>query len=375
MANTMLDFYLNNQITTEHIDFEHWNEYIIKRKNLYRQLGIPMLAIRGSRILEIGPGVGHNSIPLVIEGAKHIDLVEPNPIAIKELENNFKSMGITDELYNIHPVTLEEYSTDEKYDIVIAEGYVQSAQNWKEFMLLLKSYTKENSIVIVTCMDEIGLYLERMKRFVGQYLVRDILDFNTKKDKLVSIFAESLKQLKGMTRSVEEYVLDMILCDTSIHEEYMTMKDAMLLFKGEFDVLGCSQNMFTDYSWYKDIDYDYIESYVNQYDCKRNMFLVAGEYEECEYGADTNNRLSSLIREANRRTCDVEQNGKRLDEVYEVIDQITECINNLTVKKYNEQLKAILLEIESNINVDLEKFTVWNQKFGKTMQYISFQHR
>ena len=171
----MLEFYLQNHITTEHIDVAHWNDYLRKRKNLYRQLGIPMLAIKGSEILEVGPGAGHNSIPLIIEGARSIDLVEPNPVAREALEDNFKRMEIKESAYIVHPVTLEEYSTKKKYDIVIAEGYVQSAQNWKEFMAILKTFTKENSIVIVTCMDEIGLYLERMKRFVGRYIVRDMV--------------------------------------------------------------------------------------------------------------------------------------------------------------------------------------------------------
>lgn len=375
MTNTMLEFYLQNHITTEHIDVAHWNDYLRKRKNLYRQLGIPMLAIKGSEILEVGPGAGHNSIPLIIEGARSIDLVEPNPVAREALEDNFKRMEIKESAYIVHPVTLEEYSAKKKYDIVIAEGYVQSAQNWKEFMAILKTFTKENSIVIVTCMDEIGLYLERMKRFVGRYIVRDMEDFKAKKEKLVEIFSEPLKKLKGMTRSAEEWVMDIVFCDTTIYDNFMSIKDAMYLFREEFDVLGCSQNMFTDYSWYKDLDYDYIASYIEQYDRKRNMFLVAGEYEERPGGLIANNRLAGLIREVNRETCDIEQNDKRFSDLYRMIDQITECSGNVTVKQYNKELKDILHELESGRKVDLMKYPIWNKKFGKSMQYISFQHR
>ena len=80
MSSTMLEFYLKQNITTEHVDFENQNEYFRKRKNLYRQLGVPMLAIKGSDILEVGPGPGHNSIPLIIWGGGQEVLIWLNPI-------------------------------------------------------------------------------------------------------------------------------------------------------------------------------------------------------------------------------------------------------------------------------------------------------
>lgn len=376
MSSTMLEFYLKQNITTEHVDFENQNEYFRKRKNLYRQLGVPMLAIKGSDILEVGPGPGHNSIPLIIwGGAGSIDLVEPNPVAVKDLEYNFKQMGIAKTLYTVYPVTLEEYCSEKKYDMVIAEGYVQSAENWKEFMTMLKTFTKKNSIVIVTCMDELGMYLERMKRFTGRYIVKDIQGFDEKKKKLIEIFGESLKTLRGMTRSVEEWVMDIIFCDSTISDNFMSIKDAILLFQEEFDVLGCSQNIFTDYSWYKDLDYDYIASYIEQYDCKRNMFLVAGECEECQGGAAANRKLAKLIRDINQETIDIEQNNKNLSDLYEMINQITECTLSVTVKQYNKELKDILQGLEKGNEVDIAKYPVWNTSFGKSMQYISFQRR
>lgn len=58
MSETILEYYRKQGISTEHGVDEDWDKHIKRRKKLYRQLGIPVLAIKGSSILEIGPGGG-----------------------------------------------------------------------------------------------------------------------------------------------------------------------------------------------------------------------------------------------------------------------------------------------------------------------------
>lgn len=262
MNNTMLNFCVNNKITTEHIDIDGYGEYIQKRKNLYRQLGIPILAIKDADILEVGPGVGHNTIPLITKwGAKHVDMLEPNPVAAKELKSNFESRGICEETYEIYPIVLEEYREDKTYDIVIAEGCIEYMENWKESLNIIKEYTHENSIVIVSCADEIGLYVERMKRIAGQYAVRKIERIEDKIEQLEKLWNgdKHKDNLKGMTRTSKEWILDLIF-NEAMFENKMTMKDAMEAMGDKFSVLGASQNIFTDYSWYKDLSFDCLAS-------------------------------------------------------------------------------------------------------------------
>ena len=62
MSETILEYYRKQGISTEHGVDEDWDKHIKRRKKLYRQLGIPVLAIKGSSILEIGPG-GGGTIP------------------------------------------------------------------------------------------------------------------------------------------------------------------------------------------------------------------------------------------------------------------------------------------------------------------------
>lgn len=379
MINTMLNFYVNNMVTTEHIDMKEYGEYIQKRKNLYRQLGIPILAIKDADILEIGPGVGHNTIPLITEWkARHIDMLEPNPVAAKELKSNFEATGINKEAYSIYPVLLEEFKGDKKYDFVIAEGYVQFAYNWKEFLNVIKKYTHDSSIVVVTCADEIGLYVERMKRVAGQYAVRDVERLEDKVEYLDKLWngQKYEENLKGMTRSSKEWILDMIFNESTIFEHAMTMNEAIDEMGAKFDILGASQNIFTDYSWYKDLSFDYKNAYKNQYDTKKHMFLVAGEYDETIRTALQNQKLENSIKKVMEFVKSFEKGEMiSIKDFLLEIDKVSEAADNEKITKYNEELKEILELCAEKKEVEWENYKLWKYTFGKSMQYISFERK
>lgn len=379
MKNTMLDFYVNNKVTTGHIDINKYEEYVKKRKNLYRQLGIPLLAIKDADILEIGPGAGHNTIPLITEWeARHVDMLEPNPIAAEELKTNFETREIDKGTYRIFSVILEEFKGDKKYDIVIAEGYIQFAANWKEFLNIIKEYTHENSIVIVTCAEEIGLYVERMKRVVGQYAVRNVEKLEDKIECLDKLWngEKSGDALKGRTKSFKEWALDWVFNNANMFEHAMTMKDAMGEMGDQFHVLGASQNIFTDYSWYKDLSYDHMNSYINQYDIKKHMFLIAGEYTETVRTLEENQKLESAIEEAIEYARKVEC-GEKLDmnHIGNLIDEISKISKNGRLKGYNDELKEILSLCVDGKEIRWETYNTWKNTFGKSMQYISFERK
>lgn len=58
MQNEILDFYEEHEISPVHADEKDYLLRVKKRRNLYRQLGVPVQAIRGSSIIEFGTGGG-----------------------------------------------------------------------------------------------------------------------------------------------------------------------------------------------------------------------------------------------------------------------------------------------------------------------------
>ena len=378
MKNEILQFYEEHKITTEHIDEKNIAEYVRKRRNLYRQLGIPLLAIRDADILEIGPGVGHNTVPLILDWhCRHIDLVEPNLVAVNGLKDALSKMQVANECYRIFEMALEEFSEDKSYDMVIAEGYIHAVYNWKDTLKLIKKYTHQNSLVIVTCMDEFGIYVENMKRLVGQYMVRSISGGLEEKVQFLSeAWKDSVESLPGMTRNISEWILDTVFNKAELCKNPMTMKCAVEEMQEDFDVLGASQNIFVDYSWYKDLEYDYIESYKNQYDEKKHTFLTAYDMTESIHSAEQNKRLGDAIKETFEliRQIEAEKNVD-ISDIYKSIDKVTANTDNRKIQIFDEEIKEILMGAKFGKDIDFSKYSAWNSTFGKSLQYISFQRR
>ena len=107
-------------------------------------------------------------------------------------------------------------------------------------------------------------------------MTADIGEYDRKVEYLTSVFAPQLARLKGVSRSPKEWVQDQILNPAAVNGTELTLIQAIAYFGDEFDVLGSSPRMFTDYSWYKDIAYDYKKDYQRQFERKRLSLLMAG---------------------------------------------------------------------------------------------------
>jgi len=68
---------------------------------------------------------------------------------------------------------------------------------------------------------------------------------------LTPIFAPHFATLKGMTRSVEDWIVDNILNPASIGPTF-SIPDALTHVEGRFEVVGCSPRFLMDWRWYKD---------------------------------------------------------------------------------------------------------------------------
>ena len=376
MRESVLSYYERHLISTEHGVDADWGKHVARRKKLYRQLGIPLLTFRESDVLEIGPGAGHNSLPLLTEwGVKHIDLVEPNGVAREELYQKFEENNVPSHRYTVYAETMERFKPSRKYDVLITEGIIHGMDNWREWMTRLADYAHENSVIIVTCMNEIGCYVEKMKRVILQYITREITDHKEKVAALKVILEPQLQSLNGMSRSAEDWIEDQILAPCFLKQDCMTMGMAIEYYKDDFDVLGSSQNIFVDHSWYKDINYDYIASYINQYNEKKHMFLLAGDsYEVCRT-IEENHQLEDAVVIANDIARKVEEENIGIEELKDAVINVSKNTDNSVIIDFNIELVKIIDKINNNDEIDWSEYQTFTTSFGKTMQYISFMKR
>ena len=303
-----------------------------------------------------------------------MDMVEPNQAGIVDINKLFAAKEIEKSRYNLYQTMIEDYVPKRKYDIIIAEGFLPCVSNKAEIVKKIGAMLAEHGIVVTTCMDEMGLFIEQLKRLVGNILVKDLPKYEDKVNRLVEVFEPQLKLLRGVSRSVEDWVQDQLLCPTINLPELLSLKDAIELFGEDYEVLGSSPNMFTDYSWYKDVQYPYKESYKEQFAKKRHNLLVAGTEESmCE--ANDNEVLNSSVIEIRKHCILYEETAgeKSVERVANLLEELRRecCFLDDGFKEYLLETETILSKIISKRKIDFTDYPAFMKMFGRSQQYIS----
>lgn len=307
-------------------------------------------------------------------GSRHIDLVEPNAKGREDMLTLFGEKGVLQERFRIYSSTIEDFEPVRKYDIIIAEGFLYAVDNKKEIIDKCKSLLANNGIIVITCSDHMCCFIEAMKRLIGHILVKDIEDYNDKVDCLVKIFEPQLLNLRGMSRSAKDWVQDQLL-NPAFWKMELSLSQAIDYFGEEYDILGTSPNMFTDYSWYKDIWYDYRVDYQKQFAAKRASLLMAGMPEKVLQIDQTEEMAAGFYKISYLAS----RYESVLDEQY--IVAIKQCLSGMRDKilpigeefgKIYSEIEDALAEILKEGTVDMGKYPNFFTAFGRTQQYIAF---
>lgn len=379
MKNDYLDYYGEHNISPVKQDISDIRIHYERRKKLYRQCGIPAMAFRNAEVLEVGPGGGYNTLAFFHWNVRHIDLVEANPKGIADMEKLFSEQNISQDKYEIIKCKIEDYKTDKKYDIIIAEGFLPAIYNQQEVINKLSELTASDGIIVITCVDDIGFYIEIMKRLAGVALTVDMQEYNRKLEYLTAVFEPQLAKLEGVSRTAREWVQDQILNPANVNGAQLTMLQAIYYFGENYDVLGTSPQMFTDYSWYKDIWYDYKKDYEEQFHRKRlsllqtNMPEVVLAVKQGDILAEHFECIRHLEAEF-EKTYDVEKISKIIEEMDFMEESMKQNLDTEFMKVFCE-IRELLLCILNKENITMENYPSFFAAFGRAQQYISFVKR
>lgn len=375
MNNDFLEYYGEHSISPVRQDITDIALHYEWRKKVYRQCGIPLLAFRNAELLEIGAG-GYNTLAFFHWNVKHVDIVEANPQGIADMQELFAKNNIVENQYTIYQDKIENYITNKKYDIVIAEGFLPYIYNQCEVINKLQDLTASEGIVVITCSDDVCMFIESMKRLIGISLVSAIDNYSEKVDYLSELFEPQLKKLRGVSRSAKDWIQDQILNPAGVNGMELSLLQAIEYFEKEFDILGSSPHMFTDYSWYKDIWYDYKKEYKEQFRKKRLNLLQANAPERV-LPIEQSDRLAEYFVSIKNLAAKYEKTLE-IDFINKIIEELG-FVQKLSKQFLNDKFIIILQEIaqllcciQRNEKVAMENYPQFFGAFGRTQQYISF---
>lgn len=376
MGNDQIKYYGERNISPERQNIDDIQLHYARRNKLYRQCGLPEMAFRNAEMMEVGPGGGYNTLAYFQWGCKHIDLIEGNPQGIRDMKMLFAERKIPKDRYDIFNCLIEDYQTDRRYDIIVAEGFLPDIDNQKDVVDKLKTLLGEKGVIVITCVDKVGFFIESMKRLVGAVAVRDIPDFEDKVKYLTDFFKPQLAKLRGMSKLPEDWVKDIIVSPMINNGIELSLGQAIRMFQEEFDILGTSPQLFTDYSWSKDIWYDYKKDYLEQFDQKRLSLLMAGMPEVILPSDDAKILVKGFedIKDAEAAY----ENTLEMTKIDDILGTM-ESMDGLLQKYFTDdfmsvfyEIKDVLLCLQKSENVDMEKYPDFFKAFGRTQQYISF---
>ena len=131
--------------------------------------------------------------------------------------------------------------------------------------------------------------------------------------------------------------------------------------------------MFTDYSWYKDVDYDLTKMNSIQFQEKRHVLMMY-DLEESVRTVESNRNLVKYAYDFRNLVGSVEHdlNEKNTKEIVEVLRNISTITSEIDVRISDAISEGIMLLLDEDLNeskiLNASKLAI---AFGRGQQYVS----
>jgi 2-polyprenyl-3-methyl-5-hydroxy-6-metoxy-1,4-benzoquinol methylase len=248
--NAHLNYYLEHRINPVRYDTSNLQLHIDRRASLYRTLGVTPLAVRGARVLEVAPGTGQNSLYLARLAPHSLTLVEPNPIAIRDIATVYATPGLVPAPPLVIEARFEDYEPDEPFDVVVCENWLGSSEHERRLLAKLGRMVAECGLLLVTTVSPVGMLPNLLRRALAQKLISPDSPFAMSTAVLCRAFGPHLRTLTAMTRGVTDWVQDNML-NPAYFGIQLTVPMVLSDLGHDFEVLGSSPRFAADWRWFK----------------------------------------------------------------------------------------------------------------------------
>jgi 2-polyprenyl-3-methyl-5-hydroxy-6-metoxy-1,4-benzoquinol methylase len=297
-----LEYYTRHGINPVRYDMADLRQHFDRRSSLYRMLGLTPLAVRKARVLEIAPGTGQNSLYLASLRPERLTLVEPNPVARRDIAAVYSRTGLpTPEVIGSR---LEEYEPDSRFDVVVCENWLGRAVHERQLLRKLGSMVVDQGILVLTAVSPVGIIPNMLRRYLSHRLLDAEMSFEERTARLCQAFESHLRTMPAMTRGVIDWVHDNML-NPAYFGVVLTLPMILAGLGETFDVLGSSPRFGSDWRWFKGLcgtSREFNTHFLNEYHANVQSFLDHRHLQPAHAGGD-----AYRLEAASLAVCDLVQ--------------------------------------------------------------------
>jgi SAM-dependent methyltransferase len=134
--------------------------YASQRRELFSdKLVLPPRLFRDADVLEFGPDSGENALVFAGWGA-NMTLAEPNRHAHPKIEAYFAHFGLTQRLRELALADVEGFSSDRRFDIIDAEGFIYTVQPSEKWLGIFHRLLNPDGYAVVSYYERYGGFFE-----------------------------------------------------------------------------------------------------------------------------------------------------------------------------------------------------------------------
>jgi SAM-dependent methyltransferase len=378
-VKSFVEFYDSLKISPVSQDIADLGAHLRRRDALYRTLGIPPRFVRGRRVLEFGPGSGHNSLHTALLEPGEYTLVDANPTGLAALRGLFAAHGI--EGCSIVASMIEDFGGAGEYELVLCEGTLPFQADPAALFRKVCSHAAPGGVVVTTCIDPVSYFAEALRRFLARWEVPEPeSDLPAAMERLRRFVGPHLATLRGMSRSHEDWILDNLV-QPFAGRRLFGFAEAVATVGDGFSVHGASPHFLRDWRWYKTLTGDPREEFngpaLEEYWSNLHRFLdhrdLGGEGD-----AARNRELHSACAEAYGICLAVEDSGRRGGGLLAAMRGVVETVAALiapcgmeTALASLDEAARLLGRLEAGEGLPGEA-GAFGGFFGRGQQYASF---
>lgn len=149
--------------------------YEDSRKFLFRKLKMPPRLFKQAELIEFGPDTGENTC-LFAKWGSQVFVVEPNETSMDTLLENFDRFGFSDRISGTSNVSLQDFSSNKSFDLLVAEGFIHTIQPNQLWIKKCASLLRPDGLMLMSYMETAGHTFEILLKVIYRYGVEVLQD-------------------------------------------------------------------------------------------------------------------------------------------------------------------------------------------------------